>query len=39
MAPGNISAGAGAPAAADPGQERWEETLGIALLEPAQVQE
>lgn len=39
MAPGDISAGAGALAAADPGRERWEETLRMALLEPGRVQE
>lgn len=38
MAPGDTSVGAGAPAAADPGQEHWEETLRTVLLEFAQVQ-
>lgn len=39
MALGDISANAGAPVAADLGQERWEEILRVVLFEPAQGQE
>lgn len=39
MALGDMSADAGAPVAADPGQERSEEILRVVLLEPAQGQE